>query len=313
MIARFSAYSGAIAALLAFSTGCDDTPDPGSRVVTTRVLAEQVDTPFAAPGATPHVSSLSFDPQGRALTWAWASCTNPDSTSLESCVARASGNTGVLTRDQLLAFGSGVDTVDVPIPADALSSLPAAAQPSAAVGVLSAACPGDLSIERNSEGLPFRCTETGSGRELGLDEFVVGVKRIPVREHDMNQNPVIAQVLFDGTDWPEDEVKQVSACNKNGNVYLDCGKQYQHQLALQVTHESFESGTDEFGRSFSEELVIQYYATGGIYENDTRIAGNAQTGFVARAQDLGTDLTVWMVARDDRGGVTWTTRKLQVR
>jgi hypothetical protein len=179
--------------------------------------------------------------------------------------------------------------------------------------VVSAACPGTLSLAEGPGGLPFRCQELGSGRDMALDEFIVGVKRITVRETERNQNPVIAQVTFDGADWPADEIQQVGFCDQTDFVYDTCPDEQKHQLEARLTPESFESGQDELGRDFEEELVIQHYATEGIFEYEVKIGSEPKNGWVARKSASGQTLKLWFVARDNRGGVTWTERQVQVR
>jgi hypothetical protein len=297
---------------LGLVTACGDALDPSSRVVSLRVLAQETDIPYAAPGETVHVRSLVHDPEGRTLNWAWAACVNPSSTGVDGCIAKLamdSADTGSLT---LLASGPSVDAVDVPIPADALSSLPESARSSASVGVLSVACPGTLTPETGATGMPFRCAEADSGRELGLDEFVVGVKRIVVRSQDRNQNPVIARITFNGAEWPEDQVQEFSPCNDGSNNFGNCAGN-EHKLAAEVTPESFENGKNEFGDDFSEQLVVQYFATEGTFESDSRIAQSPVNKWSPRKQATGQDLTFWFVARDSRGGVTWTSRRGHVQ
>lgn len=298
-------------ALVGALSGCEDDFDPGSRVTGFRVLAVQADHAYARPGESVHLSALSYEPAGRPVTWGWAACVNPSSSSVEGCLEKiAEDANGGAT--PVLAFGVGVDSVDYVVPADALSSLAPDARSQAMTGVLSVACPGDLTMV-NGGSMPFRCTESGSGRELGLDEYVIGLKRIFQREADRNQNPVIARVTFDGAEWPEGEVKEVDGCDTDDNVFDDCSKSLRHDLAVVATQESFESGADEFGRDFEEQLVAQYYSTEGIFEFEARIAEEPETGWVARNYASGQEVRMWFVLRDDRGGVTWAERRVRVR
>jgi hypothetical protein len=292
--------------------GCEDDFDPGSRVTGFRVLAVQVDNSYARPGESVHLSSLSYDPTARPVTWAWAACVNPSSSSVEGCLEKVARDAESGGQNPLLASGVGIDSFDYTIPADALSSLAVEARPQAMTGIVSVACPGELSMV-SSGTLPFRCTESGTGRELSLDEYVVGIKRVFVRENDRNQNPVIARVSFDGADWLADEVKEVDACDTDDNVFDDCSKSLRHELSVVAAPESFESGYDEYGRDFEEQVVAQYYATEGIFEFETRIADEPETGWVARKYASGQELRMWFVVRDDRGGVTWTDRRVRVR
>jgi len=291
--------------------GCEEPLEPGAKVDSIRVLAEQVDQPFARPGETVHLSSLSHDPEGRPITWAWASCVNPAASDLLGCL----GTIAQSPDPDAAVFGFGVDLdeVDLEIPTDAITSLPAPARPAAAVGVVSAACPGDLSFGEGPGGLPFRCQEPSTGRDLELDEFIIGFKRITVRDTDRNQNPVITGISFDGADWPADEIKEVGFCDSTKFVFDDCPEAERHDLNVQLAADSFERGRDEHGNAFEEQLVVQYYATEGIFENEVKTGEKSENAWVARKAASGQLLKLWFVARDNRGGVTWAERQVQVR
>lgn len=291
------------------SLGCDEQLEPGAKIDSFRVLAQQADQPFAHPGETVQLSTLSHDPAGRTITWAWASCVNPDSSDLPGCLAKIAENPD--PQAAVFAFGADQASPTLTIPADVISKLPPQARQGASVGLVSAACPGELSVGSGPGGLPFVCTE--DGRELGLDEFSVGIKRLTVRESDRNQNPVISGVTFDGADWPEDEVKSVTrTCDTDEWTYDDCADDTQHQIALQLPEGTVESGTDELGSEFEEAVIAQYYATEGIFESEVKTVSETKNGWVARKRAAGQLLTFWFVVRDNRGGVTWTTRQAQV-
>lgn len=293
--------------------GCAADFDPASRVNTFRVMGQEMDAPFAKPGETVNVKSLSYDPQGRTVTWAWSACVNPTASTVEGCLAKIAEDSAATGASPILAQGPGLSSLSYTVPANTLDSLPEAARQSALVGILSIACPGDLSFEQQSNELPFACKETGTGRVLALDEYVVGLKRIQVRSADRNQNPQIEQVLFDGQEWPEDEVKEVLACNTDGNDYTVCDSKTQHQIAARPTAASVESGRTEFGVDFTEQVIIEYYATEGVFENEIKIADEPATGWAARKSASGKDLTLWMVVHDDRGGATWAERHVHVQ
>jgi hypothetical protein len=309
LIAHFALSLAALGGL----AGCDeDDFDPVSRVVDFRVLAVKADAPYARPGETVHLSSLSHDPTARPITWAWAACVNPSSSSVEGCLEKVAEDAAANPTSPILAMGVGQTSFDFTIPADALASVDSDALPLALTGIVSVACPGELAVVASPSN-PLRCREPGSGRELGLDEYVVGIKRVFMRATDRNQNPAIADVRFDGASWPEAEVKEVDACDIDDNVYDDCSKSLRHQIAAVATPESYEAGVDEFGYDFEEQVIVQYYASEGIFEFDSRIAEDPETGWVARTYASGQELDMWFVIRDDRGGVTWTQRRVRVR
>lgn len=304
-----SALAAAVPLLL---LGCDEALEPGTKIDSLRVLAQQADQPFAHPGETVQLSSLSHDPEARRITWAWASCVDPQSSDLAGCLAKIAESPDPAAA--VFAMGPDQSAPQLRIPADVISRLPAVARGSAGVGIVSAACPGDLSLGAGPGGLPFVCRELDTGRELGLDEFTVGIKRITVRETDRNQNPVISGVTFDGVDWPETEIKEVSGtCDADDWVYETCSDSDKHDIVVQLPTGTVEAGVDELGKGFTEQVVVQYYATEGIFEHEVKIAAETENGWVARKQAAGQLLTFWFVARDNRGGVTWTTRQVQVQ
>jgi hypothetical protein len=310
----------AVSALaLAPLAGCGADFDPGSYVSTLRVLSVQADKPYAAPGETVHLEATAYDPAGRSIEWAWIACENPASSTIEGClldIAEQALSTGALP---LLETGPGVSSVDYTVPANALEGIPLQALPNALSGVFSVACPGTLTVDlealaaRSSDSLlPFVCTDDG-GVELGLHDAIAGMKRVFVRQTDRNANPVIADITFDGEPWAEADVKEVDACDTDDFTFDDCKGPVRHRIAVNVTPESFEAGVDEFGRDFSESLVIQHYATEGIFEYEVRVAELPETRWVARRSASGQELRLWFVARDDRGGVTLAERRVRVR
>jgi hypothetical protein len=298
---------------LVSTAGCAPEFDPVSRVVTFRVLAQETDLPFAKPGETVHITSLSFDPQGRAVNWAWAACVNPDESTVQGCLNKIAEDSAQTGASPILAQGAEMSDFSYTVPADALSSLPENARSGAHVGVISIACPGNLSLDQGSNHVPFSCTEAGTGRTFGLDEYIVGMKRIQVRQTDRNQNPVLEEISFDGADWPESEIKTVTACDTDGNDYKPCAGSSKHKISARPTRASTESGTTEFGVAFTEQVIIEYYATDGVFEYEIKIAGSPETGWAARKASSGKDLTLWMVVHDDRGGATWAQRQVHVQ
>jgi hypothetical protein len=292
---------------------CGEDFDPGSRVTDFRVLAVQAEPAYVSPGETAHLSVLSHQPSGTPVNYAWAVCPSPREVTTEGCLEQLEELERTTGAIPLLGMGEELGEIDLEVPANALDSIPENARAGAAIGVLNVACPGSLELGGSAQGLPFRCFDASDGRELALDEQVVGMKRLFVRERDRNQNPVIERVTFEGRDWPEDEVPEVDACDENGNRFDDCSEALTRAMAAIPRASDFESGTDEFGRDFNEQLVVQYYATEGLFENEVRIGEAPETSWVARKRAAGSDVRFWFVVRDDRGGVTWATRRVRVR
>lgn len=290
--------------------GCGADFDPGSRVVGTRVLAVQADRPYAHPGEQVALSALAYDTQGRALEWGWTTCVDPISTVVPACLLKIGEE---IARGAPPPFQAGTAaSATVTVPADALSRLPESARGSAYMGVLIVTCPGHIDLTGKTGDVPLACIDA-TGRALALDEFEIGVKRVFLREKDRNANPVIGSVTWDGAPWAEGDVKEVSPCGSTSENRYDRCDGEKHALAAHVTDASFERGVDELGAPFSEDLVIQHYATEGIFEYDVRIATAPESGWVARAGASGKTVTLWLVARDNRGGMSWATRQVRVR
>jgi hypothetical protein len=275
------------------------------------------DLPYAHPGETVALDALGVDPKGRTLTWGWATCDNPADSSATGCLeelraARASG------KDVRLTTGVDATTFSVDIGDDALSALPASAREHATVGVLAVACPGVLeptitATTSVADPLPVICRDADSGKRLGPFDYIVGMKRLFVRESDRNANPEIGRILWDGKPWDQADVPSVVACDKDTNSPSDCPEAVRHRVSIEPAKESFEHGIDEDGQAFDEQLVVQYYADQGAFADDVRIATDPETKWVARASSRGKDAQFWLVARDNRGGVVWAERTVHVK
>ena len=68
---------------------------------------------------------------------------------------------------------------------------------------------------------------------------------------DVNTNPEIARITWDGADWPDTLVQAATACEKQTNSADDCDGKLRHRIRVEATPESTESGTDETGEKFT--------------------------------------------------------------
>ena len=255
---------------------CGGDFDPGSRVTKLRLLAVQSSPPSARGGAVVKLDALASDPLSRTISWAIATCVDPASSGVEDCV-RAAGP---------LVSASPPFTVSVPATAKTM------------VGVVVVACPGIIG-GGDTQSIPVTCS--AFGRNLRLDEFEIGVKRIFVSD-GANANPGIESVSFDGTPWGETDVREVSACATTGNRITECNDADEHSISVTTTAIDPE-----------EQTVVEYYATEGLFENEVKIASAPDTKWAARSQAAGKLVTMYIVIRDSRGGVSWTTRQVRVR
>lgn len=298
-----------VAAVAACLAACSANFEPPWRVTGLRVLAVRADQPYAPPGATVQLDALAVDPANRPLTWGWGTCVDPSSSEVTDCIDAADWPTFTIAPD--------MPSHAVTIPDDAITRMPAAAQARAAVGVVVVACPGDLSIVsppttiHGTGALPFLCRDHASGRILADDEYEAGVKHIFVRATDQNANPSVGGVSWDGQAWPEGTTQTAKPCNTSDDSLNDCDGVLHHVAATPASG-SDESGVDSFGQHFHEQVIVQYYATEGSFSDGVRIGANPETKWSARKQSAGSAVTMWMVVRDDRGGVDWAVRTVNV-
>ena len=283
--------------------GCGADFKPGSRIESPRVLALQADKSFARPGEDISLTLLAANPHDEPLEWAWATCTLPASSTVDDCIE-------VLDND-LQRFDPETDTLSVSIPSDVLDGVPAGKKPSALIGVVVVACPGQLR-SGDTLGVPTRCVDE-QGNVRSIDDLEVGIKRIMLRESDRNANPLIEEITWDGETWDEDQVQQAEACKEETFAIDDCSESLQRRINVHTSDR--EAGRDEFGGDFTEQVIIQFYSTHGLFRDQVRIAEDADNRWVAQQQDGGdaTTATLWLIARDDRGGVSWTTRRVELQ
>jgi len=267
---------------------CADDMEPSSWVNELRLLAVQADSPFVVPGQSVELRALAFDPAGRTLSWGWGTCVDAGSTLVTDCLHN-------LHFDEL-SIATNETTHSVVVPAtDAIYA-----------GVAVIVCPG--TIERGTTaGIPVTCVDA-SGRALSISEFEVGVKRLYLRDPALNHNPAISELTWDGSPWPEGEVK-TSACKTTQAGA--CEEFVEHKLTVLAPAAS-EASVDRDQAPIQESAVVQFYATGGKFEDDVRVFDKAENTWHAQRADAGQLLTFWFVVRDDRGGVSWLSRQVQV-
>lgn len=305
---------------------------------------------YAHPGDEVQLELLWHDPNLAAMrSWMWTTCVLPSSSSVFGCFQKLGQDFAKVPPDQRAKFldlikqrkgdaakafetnelvapnpdGSKSDTrtvFRVNVPADALAPLkdaPPQARAGATVGVVFLACPGNLvfnfdALASARNALPLKCLDANTGEELGTDKFTIGIKRLFLREKDENQDPPILGVTWDGQAWGPDDVRELgTACDADEARFDRCGDET-HELAVQLGPDVAEKGTDETGTEFTEQVVVQFYATEGLFEYDVKRAEDPKTRFAGRKTRTG-DQTMWIVVRDSRGGVRWIERKFRVK
>src|ERR1041384_2864063 len=99
-------WSGWFVASFLVVAACGDEIDPGSRVLDFRLLAVQADKPYAAPGEEVKVTTLTHEPFGRAITYGWAACSRPDSTSANCCIDKLVEDSKTTGKSPFVSIGT---------------------------------------------------------------------------------------------------------------------------------------------------------------------------------------------------------------
>lgn len=274
-----------LSALLCSTVACSDDFDPGSLVNKLRVLAVSADQPFAMPGQTVMLEALAYDPEQRAISWGWGTCKASESTNAVDCLRQ--------TSFAQLEMGADRTKYSLTVPLTSASY----------VGVVVVACPGTIQAG-STDTLPIACVDE-MGNPLPLEQFEVGLKRIFVRDSSLNSNPVLQGVTLEGADWTEQTAASAVCKQQPCSDYAD------QKIVLRADGAS-EQSVDLQGSPITEQSVVQFYATGGEFDADVKLASEPDTKWHANPEDAGKRITFWFVVRDDRGGVSWVERSLQV-
>ena len=308
---------------------------------------------YAHPGDELQFELLWNDPDKAAKhEWAWTFCVNPPSSSILGCFQKLAADLAALPPEErtkaatsllklrknlATPFATNFETNELVapnpdgtkpdtrtifrlnVPKDALVPFvgqPPQARANAVLGVVFVACPGRLEPQLEGTGsartdVPLKCFDEND-KELGSDLFTIGLKRVFVREKDENNDPRIDSVLWDGQPWAETEVKTLEAvCDRDEKDFGKCSDP-KHTIMPVMRQPFADTGTDELGGTFDEQVVIQYYATDGIFEFDVKRAVDPDSKFAGRREHLGPQI-LWIVTRDNRGGVSWVKRQFVVQ
>lgn len=264
--------------------------EPEYVVDTLRVLAVQADAPLASPGQSVHFTTMWADPNGagRPIQWAWGTCLNPGSSQIPACASA------------MTSLALGTDSFALSVPPNALDGVPIGE-----VGVIFAACAGTITLAPNpATSAPVTCSDASR------EGFVWGGTRVTVISALANANPVIDQVTFDGEPWGPSDTFAIEACKeKNAD---DCPTSAQHTLSYTTTPDSIE--TYDVGTGpITEQLVGWFYVSqGSLTAGYAAVDANDAFSmpFTPTLSDTSRPIHVWLVVRDDRGGLSFTDRGL---
>ena len=309
-------FAAAIAGTSSF-VGCEEDFDPASKLNSLRVLAVKADKPYPKPGETVQLEMLWHDgksppdsPRPVQIVWL-GGCFNPPGDLYYQCYQSLAEKFAQLEKDpslidQLLGFG---DTFSVDIPDDLISGRPTVegADPYGLTYVFFAACAGELKqAEPGPDGLPFGCFDA-AGNRLGADDYVPGYLSLYSYDEKTNANPILYGMFINGQLIDPATEPTYPRCTDSSCPNL--------KLNAAVDPASAETNTglvDSSGNALSEQMWVEYLATGGDIDRSPRLVNDATKGF--NYDDNGTKYTppseagrqyLFAVVRDNRGGVAW--------
>lgn len=189
--------------------------------------------------------------------------------------------------------------------------------------VFFAACAGELGPApqgASANMLPAACYGPDK-RVLGANDFVPGYTAIYVYADRSNANPIVANLLLDGSPigsaaGPVPSPPRLARCaGSDANACLG------HRLQVEIDRASAEidpGAVSPDGRQLSEQLWVAFYTTRGDLGDELRLVNDAEQGW---NDDNATEWHVpttpgsvhlWGIVHDNRGGVSWTEGMVEV-
>ena len=267
-----------------------------------RVLAVAAEPAEPRPGEVVTFRSLIVSPDKPVECSVWLAC---DAEGGYGCGLGGVGATGTDT-GATAADGTwfvGVDPLTPlawPVPEDFLDAQTEAERlegRSALVTVLATAdCEG--LIEGSAE-------EAQAILEAGPDEVEMAYKRVPVSLAETpNHNPEVAGVRVDGLEVAS-----------GARVELDRGQTYQIEVvlaegAVEVYTYRTEAGVDE---ERVEEPYFLWYAQEGSFDQTATLYPTVEVAYTTPAETERAEQSLWVVARDRRGGMGWAEVPIRLR
>lgn len=288
-------------AALAFAglAGCQEFGfEQFDEVTKLRVLAIQVDPPELGPGDVATVGALVVDPRALGdISYEWEICafdTGPDGG--YACATDSDGESlgGVISND-------ATATLDYDLLTSFVGSVQALCD-----AIADADVPEFVELPSCERGFPVTLRLTArTGDGLG-DNEEIAVKRVILLREDVaepaNQNPRIDGLLIEG---------------QTPDVVTAVPLREDEPLRLQALIDTADAEAfTEDGEPTTEQLSLSWFSTHGVIERSTTYffadqvgAAELQTNEIeldkGNAAEVGDEVTVWLVLRDNRGGVAF--------
>lgn len=291
---------------IAVLAGCQEFGfEQFDEVTKLRVLSIRVDPPELGPGDIATVDALIVDPRALGdVSYEWEVCafdTGPDGG--YACATDSDGN-------ELGAVVSSDPTAELDY--DLLTSFIGSVQ-ELCEAIADADVPEFVELPSCDRGFPITLRLTARTGDGEGDNEEVAVKRVLLLREDVtepaNQNPSIDGLLIEGR--APDAITEVPL-REDEPIRL--------QALIDVADAEPFTDDDE---PTTEQLSLSWFSTHGVIERSTTYffadqvgAAELQTNEIALDEgieaEIGDEVTVWLVLRDNRGGVDYAEWRMVV-
>jgi hypothetical protein len=311
---HFKHTAALLAAALA-TTACASDEAPANQLSGVRILATSSDKPFAKPGETVNVEVLAVDARSTKIspmqTYFFPKlCINPIRDEAAKCLAELAKDYPVRTKlDAQLTAGTRAAFV---LPENLIASHPPprAGLPYGVAFAFVIACAGHVERLESTDGYgeapPFGCFNE-QGQLQDKDQYVFSYARVFGYDFLRNENPTLTTLSVDGR-AADSTGFTVTRCTETDDT--KCAKTKLDAQVPEAAQEPDPSGGPP-GSNAREQIWVSYFVTGGKMESDLSVLYDPQDGKLPKtenglfAKQGAGGQTVYVVVRDNRGGVSW--------
>jgi hypothetical protein len=319
-----------IATILAIGLvgGCSSDLPPANVASTVRILATQADHPYAMPGESVTLQVLAVDgradrPRPMRVFWLPTVCMNPEGDDYFGCYPSMAGRfapgadlPNVLVAGSRFAFTMPVDAITTAVPH------PGAPDPYGIAFVFVMACAGHVEyvpVDARTQSpltTPFGCFDD-SNVALGPADFVFAFTRVYAFADRRNANPVIESLTFGGSKVDPAAGIAVARCTSPDEAH--CPKTNVDTVVPDSSWDLDPGSLDPSGGPGHEAIWVDYYATGGRFDDDSVVLFDAHSGRASSTADgyaapqSDGPQTLWAVVHDTRGGASWVSVPLSAQ
>lgn len=295
-------YGVAVLAALALLAACGDSFDPFSEITGPRLLAVRATPSTLAPGQTTELDALVVGAEAPILRWRWCPLIGGPSTSFECLIDEDTVNDTLIgPSGPQVSYDLGEGPVvefTHPLPGDSIGTV---CEQLAAVEL-----PDQTSTIDCSQGLPISVVV-----DAQLDgRSVVAVKEVLLLESDEspffgNRNPTVLgiSIRIDG---------ELFALDPDSPPAVE--EDATRDFVADIPEEASETFVDVDGTA-RERLIMSWFITAGELDSERETFIDGERDF-DEARDvewtapppgdaLDGTIDVYVVVRDDRGGVNW--------